>query len=315
MDLQFYTLDVFTSTRLEGNPLAVVRVPAGLEARLSQETKQKIAREFNFSETVFLHEGEGDEASQGRERRIDIFTTESEIPFAGHPTIGTAFLVRNHLRHSSVDTLVARAGPISLQSDAGGRIRAGIPHDVHLHAKTLADVLRPDDPVLSPDPVIREAVLGAPVFSIVNGMAFVLVKLPSVDVLGRVSKSQLDLSQLRDALLDEGWRNGFMGCYYYVDVGVGAGEEERRLRTRMIELALEDPATGSAASALSAYLTLAEEKRGKKFELTQGVEMGRKSVISVETTVKSGENKIDSVWLGGTAVVVMNGSLRVDATS
>ena len=315
MDLQFYTLDVFTSTRLEGNPLAVVRVPSGLGAKLSQETKQKIAQEFNLSETVFLHEGDDDEAH--RERRVDIFTTDSEIPFAGHPTIGTAFLVRNHLRHASVDTLVARAGPISLQSDgADGRIRAGIPHDVHLHARTLADVVRPDDPRLSSDPAIREAVLGAPIFSIVNGMTFVLARLPSLDVLGRVAKTQLDLSQLRDALLDEGWRAGFMGCYYYVDVGDGGGEEQgRRLRTRMVELSLEDPATGSAASALSAYLTLKEEKRGRKFEITQGVEMGRRSVISVETTMKSSEDKVESLWLGGTAVVVMSGSLRVDATS
>ena len=252
-------------------------------------------------------------------REVSIFTIESELPFAGHPTIGTTYLLLQHLGWDFVDTITPPCGPIRVtksSSSSDGRVTASIPHDVHLHARTLADVVRPDDPRLSSDPAIREAVLGAPIFSIVNGMTFVLARLPSLDVLGRVAKTQLDLSQLRDTLLDEGWRAGFMGCYYYVDVGDGGGEEQgRRLRTRMVELSLEDPATGSAASALSAYLTLKEEKRGRKFEITQGVEMGRKSVISVETTVKSGENKIDSVWLGGTAVVVMNGSLRVDATS
>ena len=322
MDLEFFTLDVFTSTRLEGNPLAVVRVPGSLRDGLTQETKQRIAKEFNLSETVFLHEDDGGNDGRGpnaRERRIDIFTTESEIPFAGHPTIGTAVLVRDHLQQTSVNTLVARAGPISLQADAGGpeRVRAGIPHDIHLHAKRLADVVRSDDPRLSPHPAIREAELRAPVFSIVNGMAFLLAKLPSLDVLAHVGRTPLDLARIRDDLLDEGWRSGFIGRYYYVDVGTEDGDGDgaeaggRRLRTRMVELNLEDPATGSAASALGSYLTLTEEKKGARFEITQGVEIGRKSVISVETTTRGGDGKLEEVWLGGTAVVVMSGTLRV----
>ena len=324
MDLQFFTLDVFTSTRLEGNPLAVVRVPWAVCNTLSEETKQKIAKEFNLSETVFLHEGEGDgdEGRDVRERHIDIFTTDSEIPFAGHPTIGTAVLVRDHLGHAAVDTLVARAGPIRLQQQqpvvvgAAGEgparvVRASIPHDVHLHAKTLADALGgPEDPGLSPHPVAREAERRAPVFSIVNGMTFLLAKLPSLEALAHVGRTPLDLARLRDDLLDEGWRSGFVGKYYYVDLGSGDGE--RRLRTRMVELNLEDPATGSAASALASYLTLTEEKKGTRFEITQGVEMGRKSVISVETTTRASDGQLEEVWLGGTAVVVMSGSLRVD---
>lgn len=81
---RFTTLDVFTKTKFEGNPLAIVTIPAGSEP--SQATKQQVAREFNLSETVFLHETE--DAASTR-RRIDIFVTDAELPFAGHPTIGS----------------------------------------------------------------------------------------------------------------------------------------------------------------------------------------------------------------------------------
>ncbi|RYP13142.1 hypothetical protein DL767_010901 [Monosporascus sp. MG133] len=310
MELQFFTLDVFTNTRLEGNPLAVVSVPSTLKEKLSQETKQKIAKEFNLSETVFLHEGSNADST---ERHIDIFTIESELPFAGHPTIGTSVLVKYHL-HPSVNTLVAKCGPIGLETGAGDYIRAKIPHDVHLHAKTLGDVVGPDHPCLSPHQAVREAELRAPVFSIVNGMTFVLVKLPSLEALGKVQTTQVNFEELKEPLLDEGWRDSFVARYYYVDMDVKG--DERRLRTRLVALGFEDPATGSAATALGSFLTLTEEKRSRKFEITQGVEMGRRSIIRIETTIKEdserGKVNLHEVWLGGTAVVVMKGTLKLD---
>ncbi|KAI4866228.1 Diaminopimelate epimerase-like protein [Hypoxylon rubiginosum] len=331
MELQFATLDVFTSTRMQGNPLAVVSVPAALQDRLPQAAKQKIAREFNLSETVFLHEAAAD--GNRSERRVDIFTTEQEIPFAGHPTIGTAVLARYYL-HPHVDTLVTKAGPIGLVPQDGRRIRAKIPHNVHLHANTLADVIigsgsgtgEEDYPGLSPVPEIRAAELAAPVFSVVRGMTFVLVRLPSLGLLGRVTEAaRLDFAGLPKPLLDEAWRDSFVCRYYYVDVDPdkedGEGEEgregARHIRTRMVELGFEDPATGSAASALASYLTLKEGRKGEgtnRFRLTQGVEMGRRSDISVDTTTRETSDGVELVdlWLGGTAVVVMKGSLTVD---
>ncbi|RYO83926.1 hypothetical protein DL766_006520 [Monosporascus sp. MC13-8B] len=310
MELQFFTLDVFTDTRLEGNPLAVVSVPPTLKEKLSQETKQKIAKEFNLSETVFLHEGSNVDST---ERCIDIFTIESELPFAGHPTIGTSVLVKYHL-HPSVNTLVTKCGPIGLETGAGDYIRAKIPHDAHLHAKTLGDVVGPDHPGLSPHQVIQEAELRAPVFSIVKGMTFVLVGLPSIEALGKVQRTRLNFGELKEPLLDEGWRDTFMARYYYVDIDVKG--DERRMRTRMVELDFEDPATGSAATALGSFLALTEEKRSRKFEITQGVEIGRRSIIRIETTIKEGSERgkanLHEVWLGGTAVVVMKGSLKLD---
>ncbi|KAI3322086.1 Diaminopimelate epimerase-like protein [Xylariaceae sp. AK1471] len=319
MELAFTTLDVFTTKQLEGNPLAVVRVPASQRAHLTQSMKQKIAQEFNLSETVFLHDDTSKSGSEARD--IDIFTTEREIPFAGHPTIGTATFVRHHLGDGAegkgVRSLITKAGPIGIEPSASvlRGIQAKIPHDVHLHAKTLGHVLSSSDG-LHPNATIRKAELDAPVFSIVNGMTFMLVHLASLELLAEVKITQLDLDALSTALLDAGWRDSLVARYYYVDVENEDEKEDevRCLRTRMVGHGMEDPATGSAATALSAYLTLAQEKKGRtRFRMTQGVEMGRKSVISVETTVGEGDGKLEDVWLGGTAVVVMRGTLNVDA--
>ncbi|KAI0442546.1 Diaminopimelate epimerase-like protein [Xylaria telfairii] len=272
--------------------------------------KQKIAREFNLSETVFLHD---DTSKSGPEtREVDIFTIDRELPFAGHPTIGTAVFVRHHLPGGEgVRTLAIKAGAIGIEPlPALPRgIRAQIPHNTHLHAKTLRDVLTPSAAGLHTHPAIREAELDAPVFSCVRGMTFVLVPLPSLELLGEVRILPLGFDALSESLLDEGWRDGFAARYYYVDVGREGGR--RCLRTRMLEPGFEDPATGSAATCLGLYLTLAQEKKATTFQMTQGVEMGRKSIISVETTVGDG-GELAQVYLGGTAVVVMQGTLRVD---
>ncbi|KAK8059392.1 hypothetical protein PG996_009322 [Apiospora saccharicola] len=329
MELPFVTLDVFTSKRLEGNPLAVISVPKSLEAELTQAKKQKIAQEFNLSETVFMHEPEGDGGSQ---LRIDIFTVESELPFAGHPTIGSAVLAKFHW-YPAVDTLLTKSGPINLEVPSSGQskqkqesVRARISQDVRLHKKTLADAIPRDQHASFPGlshhlPAVRDAELAAPVFSIVRGMTFVLVKLPSLELLGGLDQGlRLDFDHLPNGpLLDEDRQPyGFVSRYYYVDQGIDDNSDGvvRKIRTRMLELGFEDPATGSAASALSAYLTVAGKSQHARFEITQGVEMGRRSVIQVETRAdvqeEGGEVQIRELWLGGEAVVVQKGTLMVD---
>ncbi|KAK8079568.1 hypothetical protein PG997_007386 [Apiospora hydei] len=350
MQLPFATLDVFTNTRLEGNPLAVVSVPASRRAELTQAKKQKIAQEFNLSETVFMHQpakkdggndGECEEDKDASQVEIDIFTTESELPFAGHPTIGSAVLARFHW-YPTVDTLLTKSGPIHLDfasssSSSAGKdkdkgqpqsARARISHD------KLADVIPADQyetyPGLSHHlPAVRAFELAAPVFSIVRGMTFVLVHVPSRELLGQLDpKLRLDFDNLPGGpLLDEDRQPaGFVARYYYY-TGPGSNSYVRKMRTRMLELGVEDPATGSAASALSAYLAVAINKtETAKFEITQGVEMGRRSVIRVETrsdvqqqkaaAVDDGEEGVQvelrEVWLGGEAVVVQYGTLVVD---
>ncbi|KAJ4359269.1 hypothetical protein N0V85_009457, partial [Neurospora sp. IMI 360204] len=220
LTLTYLTVDVFTSTRYLGNPLAVVLIPASLRPRLTQDVKQRIAREFNFSETVFLHTLD-DEARDGlsvTSREIDIFTIEEELPFAGHPTVGTAYLVLNHLGWKHVDTLVTKAGPIAIRplEGEGERVKATIPHAVHVHSQTLGGILGGQagavkaetetmiNAALSDDPEIREAELTGPVVSIVRGMTFLLAKLPSLEHLAKVSTAKrLDFNKV-EGLLDKG---------------------------------------------------------------------------------------------------------------
>lgn len=136
-ELYFATLDVFTDTRFKGNPLAIVQIPSNLT--LEQTRKQAIASEFNLSETVFLHHG-NDEPLENP--RIDILTSNAEIPFAGHPTIGTIYyLCADHGGLSdSVDrfTLHTKAGPVAASFDHAKRsATADIPHNVRLHQSSV----------------------------------------------------------------------------------------------------------------------------------------------------------------------------------
>ncbi|KAF5007277.1 hypothetical protein FDECE_6392 [Fusarium decemcellulare] len=308
MELPFVTLDVFTTTRYRGNPLAVVTIPAD-SPKPSQEQKQAIAREFNLSETVFVHGINPDAPGSDVTRRvIDIFTTDVEVPFAGHPTIGSAV----SLIPQGVTTVVTKAGPIALAQVRPGRIQAAIPHNVRRHRRTLADLSAPAPGQLSPDPAIRRLELQAPLFSIVHGMTFALIDLPDLEHLAKVQTSGVDLPV--NGLLDDDWQNGILFKYYYVRTGqrVEDGVTVFSIRTRMMEATMEDPATGSAACALSSYLSLQQhglEIQTFRYEIDQGVEMGRESNIVVDVTVA--DSKIDSVKLSGTATPVMRGHVTI----
>lgn len=312
LELPFVTLDVFTTERYKGNPLAIITIPKGTSPYPTQDQKQRIAREFNLSETVFVHEHHPDHGgTPDRSRHIDIFVTDAELPFAGHPTIGTA----THLLPQSITTLITKAGPITIHQPrpgaaaAAGTVVASIPHDTHLHAsrlRSLAASLPPGD--LSPDDEIRAAELDAPIFSIVRGMTFCLVELPSLDALSRVTLTPAVFRA--DDLLDESWRQGCVCRYYFVRLG--GGDDVVGIRSRMLAPPFEDPATGSAACALSSYLTLTSgngEDRTVTYKVDQGVEMGRESNIVVEITTKGA--KIDKVCLSGTATQVMRGFVTV----
>lgn len=322
--LRFAILDVFTHTAYEGNPLAVVKIPSALRPFFTQERKQLLAREFNLSETVFLHENR--ENDPQNEWTIDIFTSTDELPFAGHPTIGTACYVLNRLgapaEMARNGTFITKAGPIKIEMVSSkiemgwGRVQADIPHDVHIHRHTLGNMQNPI-PVLSKNQTLANAEMAAPIVSIVKGMTFILVQLDSLEMLAQVEVVGNELSF--PGLLDQGhgWDLGFVAKYYYVieggqKINRNEGEEDqmKKIRTRMMESTMEDPATGSAACALGSYLAL-KEKRMTRFEITQGVEMGRKSVIGVEVVVDSEGRKVQSVRLSGSAVQVMEGTLRI----
>lgn len=293
LELPFVTFDVFTKERFRGNALAIVTIPKDFTPKPTQAQKQTIAREFNLSETVFVHE------EDGPSRHFDIFLPHSEIPFAGHPTIGTAV----SLLPLGVNTLIAKAGPLAITQPTPGFVQASIPHDTHLHAARLRDVpsFGPSD--LSTVPEIRNAELNAPIFTIVNGMNFILAELDNLDILSKVVLSPCKFPL--EKLLDAGSPAGLLSRYYYVKLQEEPGKVV--IRTRMIEGTFEDPATGSAACCLASYLSLHDNKQEGtvRYEITQGVEMGRDSDIIVEVAIKDG--KIDTVSLAGTATQVMRG--------
>ncbi|KAL1310882.1 hypothetical protein AAFC00_001113 [Neodothiora populina] len=346
--LTYTTLDVFTNKKYAGNPLAVVHLPSDIS--LTQTQKQTIAREFNYSETVFLHvpaSNTSPSALTGKdatdeipEWRLDIFTIDAEIPFAGHPTIGSAVHVLKQraqaLQQASPSSSSAslirgrfaiKAGKLNLTYDPiSKQARALIPHNLHIHSAhniSLSSVLDMQSRLArilsqAQNPVEQS---DFNVISPVKGMTFATLSLPSLEALAAVSTCPA--IPRADLKLDEDWDVGPVFYFFYVflpsspsDTGSESGEEVIRLRTRMMEPAFEDPATGSASAGLAAFIALREYNSSKnkaegkrqvfKFEMTQAVEMGRQSDIGVEVAI--GENgEVESVELAGGAEEVMQG--------
>ena len=298
MKLSFITVDVFTSTRYAGNPLAIVEVPANQKETLTQAQKQAIAAEFNLSETVFVHLAAPD-AKDTNEFIVDIFITKAEIPFAGHPTIGSAYYLL-HLQQQPAEAVITKAGRIPISIDPVSKIvKASTPHDFHVHEITFTSQLTG-----KPSPCV----------AIVKGMNFILVPLPDLPALAHAVEN-LCADSYNTSVLDAGWQtSGIIGTMYYVFQGVDEAGN-KMYRTRMHGMSTEDPGTGSASCALGSWLALQEsthEGKGPfRYAFTQGVEMGRRNEIAVEVVRDEKGTGIESVVLSGTAVKVMEGNLEV----
>ncbi|KAM0710526.1 hypothetical protein Q7P35_002889 [Cladosporium inversicolor] len=308
-NLRFATLDVFTEKPFMGNPLAIVSIPPN--CHISDTGLQAIAREFNLSETVFLYLNQHgtthtddiiDQDPVIPGWRIRIFMTDRELPFAGHPTIGTAIYALTNLNKNggSKARLYCTAGTIEINFTSASRIAAiSIPHNVHLHTgeKHTVEDIHDMQPGLRGETQLKEI----NVFSPVAGMNFLYVELPSLEVLAMVRT----VAAKPSLKLDAGWNEGMTATLFYVKTG------EALVRTRMIAGPLEDPATGSASCGLGALLALKEGVSNvTTLMITQGVEMGRTSVIGVTTTLSDDGKSVESIQLFGTAVEIMEGTLR-----
>jgi trans-2,3-dihydro-3-hydroxyanthranilate isomerase len=287
----FSTLDVFTDRVFGGNPLAVVH-DAG---ELDPAQMQAIATEFNLSETVFVLPPETDAGT----RRLRIFTPAAELPFAGHPTVGTAVLLA---------TLGAvPPGDIVFEEGVGPvRVTLGERAKGLLFAQLSAAQL----PVFGPPPprpADLAAILGIAPADVLDaagvscGVPFLVVVVRDRDVLARV---RVDLARW-EALLAGAWAS---------DLYVITPAEGDALRARMFAPGMgiaEDPATGAAASALAGYLARTAGRRDGtlRWTIAQGVEMGRPSRVELEADL--GEGEITAVRVGGTAVRVADGEFRV----
>jgi trans-2,3-dihydro-3-hydroxyanthranilate isomerase len=276
---RYVVADVFTSTPLEGNQLAVFTDGR----RLSPKRMQKTARELNLSETVFVLPAEVD-----GHVRIRIFTPTNELPFAGHPVLGSAFVL-GELLGERVVRLETGAGivPVELERDGGrivfGRMKQPIPKS-QLYDRAN-DLLR----------VLGIERSGLPIEAYRNGPLHVYVELPSEDA---VAALRPDLGALRE--LTDVCANCFAGS-------------GRRWKTRMFAPAHgvpEDPATGSAAGPLAVHL--ARHGRihfGEEIEIRQGAEIGRPSILYARAD--GSLERVESVVVGGSAVVVARGEYRL----
>jgi predicted PhzF superfamily epimerase YddE/YHI9 len=314
MTLDYATIDVFATTPVRGNPLAVVRVPASV--KLAQVTKQAIAKEFNYSETVFIHVPDGPPTGLAATIKVDIFTVDQELPFAGHPTIGSSWYILNHPEQfylpADVDlTLKIKAGLVPVQSDGSsstGRVRIDTPVDLMIHKPYDHPTIRALQPALRvSDYYYGDASI--PVVSIVKGMTCFPLRLSSLEALGKLQLFPARLS------VPDGWLGDWAGrknvpVYAYVLLSYDGGIV--KLRTRLINGPAEDPATGSAAGALSGYISTELFNAGHggrySFEITQGVEIGRESELYTEVYM-SEDGKVEKVELYGTAVKVMEGKI------
>jgi PhzF family phenazine biosynthesis protein len=288
--LQFVQLDVFTAKRFSGNPLSIVHLPKE-HVNLTQAQKQLIAKEFNLSETVFLHETTTPDSPVA----IDIFTVNEELPFAGHPTVGTGWYLLSKAPERDRITLRTKAGDIPVVRD-GSRVRLQVPIDFKVHEPYSHSSLKELQLELKDVDYVNEA---EGVVSIVKGMTFILLQVASEDALARMRPyaERFQITKLGE------WGRS-VGVYAFVERADGV------VRTRMFDGMLEDPATGSAASTLAGWLA---QKRGHgrwQLEIVQGVEMGRRSEITVVVTVAS-DGAICSIDLGGAAVQVMDGWVHV----
>jgi trans-2,3-dihydro-3-hydroxyanthranilate isomerase len=311
MELDYFVVDVFASKALEGNPLAVVMNSAALTA----EQMQAIAREFNLSETTFV-ERRPAESEQAEGIRVRIFTTQEELPFAGHPTLGTASVLKQHFPDAAIgDTirLALNVGPVPVQFGPAPISSTGAA------TSALFGEMTQRDPVfgaeLDPAEVARLTGLqvddlapGLPPQIVSTGTAFAIVMLRSPEALARL---RVNTQQATPWLRERGAR----WFYVLVPTGVLEGAEGPAWRARMQFEGGEDPATGSAAGCAIAYLVRHQAvPSAQRILLRQGVEIGRPSNLYLSARiVDKGENeeviKVTDIRVAGSTVLVAKGRL------
>ena len=287
--LPFVQMDVFTSIALEGNQLAVFPDARGL----SDADMQSIARETNLSETTFIFPRDI-ATEQERGTRVRIFTTSEELPFAGHPTLGTAMVLRGDSNRDEV-ALELNVGKIPVRFSTRDGLPFGMmtqrdPEFGQVHARE--EVARAAG--LPLDQIADDV----PIQTVSTGNAFAMVKLKSLRALQNLKASWSSL---------EPYLKKTDAKFLYF-VSAETLNPEATLQARMIFYNGEDPATGSAAGPCVAWAVKNNViSSGKQALIEQGVEMKRRSRIYV--SAERNDDKIVNVRVGGHAVEVVRGEL------
>lgn len=283
----FVTLDVFTDTRFGGNPLAVFTDARGL----SDAEMQSLAAEMNLSETTFILPPQ----NPANTARVRIFNRTAEMPFAGHPSVGTGWIL-SQMGKGQALRLEVPAGIVEVSiEDGGGVIAAPQPLSlgVELPVENIAACagLRPDDIVVTAHRPVEASV----------GVTFVIAQV-TAEALTRAAP---DLTAFRQAALDFPEFGDRLSLHLYVQDGPG------RLRARMFAPnsgTVEDPATGSANATLAALLLSLSDAADGAWDIVQGVEMGRPSRL--RATARRADDGVRAT-IGGGCVPVLSGQASV----
>lgn len=290
----FETWDVFTDKRFTGNPLAVVMNADGL----SSAEMQTITREFNLSETTFVLPPE----NPAHTARVRIFTLGYEMPFAGHPTVGTAIAIAKSRKLTGELLLELNTGLFPVKVDFDGE-------------SAFAQFKNPNLPKeagAAPDAGLFEAAMSLPEGSLDRvahrprvvgaGVNFIYVKAP----LDAVRRAKVNSGAWEKLKLSE-----TVGVFLYAEGGEGADASWHARMFAPDAGILEDPATGSACAALPGQIALSQKLSDgiHSWIVEQGFEMGRPSRIELEVEAKAGA--ISSVRVGGRAVKVSQGTLSI----
>ncbi len=287
-------VDVFTDRALTGNSLAVFLDGRGLDT----EHKQALAREMNLSETTFILPGDA-AAEKDRGIRVRIFTVQEELPFAGHPTLGTAFVLRSQRAPAATEIRLAlNVGtvPVHFTEEATRPVfgemtqrnpEFGAIHDVEAVARLTG---------LS----VADFDNSAPIQTVSTGVPFTIVTLRSLKTLQNL---RLDFSRSAEYLASSGGKFFFFVCRETVD-------PQARLHARMIFYGGDDPATGSAAGCCSAWMVAHGVAASEEQVLIeQGLEVHRPSRIFVRASKQ--DNQVVNVRVGGNCVEVLRGEVTI----
>ncbi|PZM07655.1 PhzF family phenazine biosynthesis protein [Rhizobium tubonense] len=302
--IAYVTLDVFTASRFAGNPLAVIPDARGV----GDEAMQRIAAEFNYSETTFVLPPEDPQNTA----RVRIFTPTTEVPFAGHPNVGTAFVIgqqKEIFGRPVGETLrfEEKAGLIEVRllSEQGAIVGATIraPRPLQVGGAIAPELVAR---CASINPATIRLSSHEPVFASV-GLPFAFAE---VDGLETLASARPNLAVFAEALACHRTQQADFSLFLYSR----SHENPSHIRARMfapLDNVMEDPATGSASAALGAYLVslMPETDIEARIMIEQGVEMGRRSIIDVNVSKSAGV--VASVTISGRCMPVMRGVIEL----
>jgi trans-2,3-dihydro-3-hydroxyanthranilate isomerase len=293
-------VDVFTDRALTGNSLAVFLDGRGL----STETMQALAREMNLSETTFILPGDA-AAEKIRGTRVRIFTVQEELPFAGHPTLGTAFVLRGQSGADEV-RLELNAGTVPVRfTQQSGQPAFG---EMTQRNPEFGAIHQVDDIARLTNLSAADFDDSVPIQTVSTGLLFTIVALRSLEAVQRL---RIDLDRAAQYLARSGGKFFYFVCRETVD-------PKARLHARMIFYNGDDPATGSAAGCCAAWMVAhGVAASDEQVLIEQGLEMQRPSRIFVRATKQNNrqdnplDNQVINVRVGGNCVEVLRGEVTL----